>query len=138
MDDIILALLSEEQRTVIPYLVRIFCACLATGSIPAIWCQVKVVFTSQPGRSSYTGPRDLRSISLTSFLLTTMERLVNRYLRDGALDLTPLHPNQHAFQLGRFWKRPFMILWFRLRCLTRRKQLWVFFWIQKELLLHLF
>jgi len=102
MDDIILALLPDRQRTVFPFLVRIFCACLATGSVPAIWCQVKVLFTSQPGRSSYTGPRDLRPTSLTSFLLTTMETLVDRYLRDGTLDLMPLHPNQHAYQVGRF------------------------------------
>jgi hypothetical protein len=98
----ILALLPEGQRTVIPYLVRIFCACQATGSVPAMWCQVKVVFTSQPGRSSYTGPRELRPISFTSFLLTTMERLVDWYLKDGAPDLMPLHPHQHAYQVGRF------------------------------------
>ena len=102
MDDIILALLPKGQRIVIPHLVRIFCACLATGSVPAIWCKVNVVFTSQPGTSSYTVPRDLRPISLTSFLLTAMERLVDRYVRDGALYLMPLHPNQHAYQVERF------------------------------------
>jgi len=31
-----------------------------------------------------------------------MERLVDRYLRDGTLDLMPLHSNQHAYQVGRF------------------------------------
>jgi hypothetical protein len=31
-----------------------------------------------------------------------MERLVERYLRDGALAFMPLHPNQHASQAGRF------------------------------------
>jgi hypothetical protein len=30
-----------------------------------------------------------------------MERLVDRYLRDEALAIVPLHPNQHAYQAGK-------------------------------------
>jgi hypothetical protein len=71
------------------------------GYVPAIWRQVKVVFICKPGKNSYTGPRDLRPISLTSFLLKTLERLVDRYIRDGALVIKPLHPNQHAYQAGK-------------------------------------
>jgi len=41
------------------------------------WHQVKVVFIPKPGRNCYCGPRDFRPISLTSFLLKTMERLVD-------------------------------------------------------------
>jgi len=37
MDGIFPALLQEGQEVVIPYLVRIFCACLLTGYVPAIW-----------------------------------------------------------------------------------------------------
>jgi hypothetical protein len=95
------ALLQQAREVVIPYLVRIFRACLATGYVPAIWRQVKVVFIPKPGRNTYSGPWDYRSISLTSFLLKTMERLVDRYLRDEALAIVPLHPNQHAYQAGK-------------------------------------
>jgi len=42
-----------------------------------------------------------RPISLTSFLLKTMERLVDRFLRDEVLALQPLHPNQHVYQTGK-------------------------------------
>jgi len=31
----------------------------------------------------------------------TMERLVERYLRDEALAQVPLHPNQHSYQAGK-------------------------------------
>ena len=31
----------------------------------------------------------------------SMERLVDRYLRDEALAIVPLHPNQHAYQAGK-------------------------------------
>ena len=101
VDGIFPALLQEGREVVIPYLVRIFRACLATGYVPAIWRQVEVFFIPKPGRNSYSGPRDYRPISLTSFLLKTMGRLVDRYLRDKALALVPLHPNQHAYQTGK-------------------------------------
>jgi hypothetical protein len=101
MDGIYLALLQQGWEMVIPYQIRIFRACLAMGHVPAIWHQVKVVFIPKPGRNSYTGPSDFRPINLTSFLLKTMERLVDRYLRDGVLALRPLHPNQHAYQAGK-------------------------------------
>ena len=93
MDGIFPGLLQEGWKVLIPYLVRIFRAFLATGYIPAMWHQVKVVFTPKPSRNSYSGPRDFTPISLTSFLLKTMERLVDRFLGDEILALKPLHPN---------------------------------------------
>jgi hypothetical protein len=72
-----------------------------TGYIPAIRYQVKFVFIPKPGRNSYSGPRDFRLISLTSFLLKTMERMVDRFLRDEILAIMPLHPNQHTYQAGK-------------------------------------
>jgi hypothetical protein len=65
--------------------------------VPPAWRQVKV-FIPKPGRNTYCGPKDYRPISLTSFLLKTMERLVDRYLRDETLVSSLLHPNQHAYQ----------------------------------------
>jgi hypothetical protein len=47
-------------------------------------------------------------LNLTSFLLKTMERLVDRFLRDEILLLKPLHPNQQAYQLESLWKWPFI------------------------------
>jgi len=59
------------------------------------------VFIPKPGRDSYGRPKDFRPISLTSFLIKTMERLVGRFLRDAILALKPLHPNHHAYQAGK-------------------------------------
>jgi len=72
-----------------------------TGYVPAMWRQVKVVFIPKPSRNYYCGPRDFRPISLTSFLLKTMERLVDRFLRDEILTLRPLHPNKQTYQAGK-------------------------------------
>ena len=57
-----------------------FCACLATSYVPAIWHQVKLVFIPKPGRNFYSGPRDFGPVSLTSFQLKAMGRMVDRFL----------------------------------------------------------
>ena len=106
MDEIFPALLQEGRGILIPYLVKIFCACLATGYVPAMWHQVKVVFIHKPGRSSYCGPTDFRPISLTSFLLKTMDRLVDRFLRDEIWRFSHFTPINTHTRLGSLWKRP--------------------------------
>jgi hypothetical protein len=101
VDGIFPALLQEGQEVLIPYLIKIFRPCLATGYVMTAWRQFKVVFIPKPGRNSYCGPKDFRPISFTSFLLKTLERLVDRFLRDEILVSKPLHPNQHAYQAGK-------------------------------------
>jgi hypothetical protein len=71
------------------------------GYIPAIWGQVEAVFIPKPGKNSYSGPRDFRPISLTSFFLKTKERVVDRFLRDEIL-VSELCPNQHIYQAGKY------------------------------------
>jgi len=101
VDRIFTALLTEGMEILLPHLDRIFPTCLLTGYVPVSWRQVKVVFIPKSGRSSYCGPSDFRPISLTSFLLKTMERLLDRFLKDEILVLQPLHPNKHAYQAGK-------------------------------------
>jgi hypothetical protein len=60
--------MQEGLEAVMPYLVRIFRFCLSIGYVPAILRQVKAVFIPKAGRNSYSGLRDCRPISLTSFL----------------------------------------------------------------------
>ena len=71
------------------------------------------MFIPKPGRNSYIGPRDYRPTSLKSFLLKTMDRLVDMYLRDEALVLVPLHPNQHAYQSRKLVETSFhqLVVW---------------------------
>lgn len=59
------------------------------------------MFIPKSRRNLYSGPRDFRPNTLTSFLLTTIDSLVDRFLRDEALALVPLHPYQHAYQAGK-------------------------------------
>ena len=107
-DGIFPALLQEGQRNFVPYLVRIFRASLATGYVPAIWHQVKAVFIPEPGTHSYIGPRDFAPISLRPFLLTTTNRLVDRFLRDKAIKKSPCWYNSVK---GHWMTFPPGILW---------------------------
>ena len=49
MGGTLLALLQQGQRILVPYLVKIFHACLGSGYVPAIWSQVKVVYLNSVG-----------------------------------------------------------------------------------------
>jgi hypothetical protein len=51
MDGIFPALLQEGREVLIPYLIRIFRACLATGYVPILWRQI--MFIPKPGMISY-------------------------------------------------------------------------------------
>jgi len=101
MDGIFLALLQEGCEVLIPFLVKNFRACMLNGCVLIIWRHVKVVFIPKPGRDSYGGSKDFRPISLTSFLFKTMDRLVDRFLRNETLALKPLQPNQCSYQAGK-------------------------------------
>jgi len=63
--------------------------------------KVKVTFIPKPGKPSHCTAKDFRPISLTSFILKTLERLIDFYIRDEILVRYPLHANQHAYQAGK-------------------------------------
>jgi hypothetical protein len=65
------------------------------------WRQVKVTFIPKPGKPDYTEAKAYHPISLSSFLLKMMEKIVDRHITDGALMFQPLHRNKHAYQIGK-------------------------------------
>jgi hypothetical protein len=60
-----------------------------------------VTFIPKPGKLDYIEAKAYCPIRLSSFLLKTMEKLVDGHIRDGTLKKYPLHRNQHAYQLGK-------------------------------------
>ena len=72
---------------------------LKTGTIPDLWKTANVVFIPKPGKDSYELPKSFRPISLTSFLLKTMEKVIDYHLSDEKF--RPYHKNQHAYRPGR-------------------------------------
>jgi hypothetical protein len=71
-------------------LVKIFAAFFALGYIPDAWQKVRVIFIPKPGCTSYELTKSFRPISLTSFLVKTMERLVDQSIGMGPLKRFPL------------------------------------------------
>lgn len=93
----------EIQHTVdlsLDWLYVIYKSCLDLNHIPRRWRYVKVVFIPKAGKSSHVSPKDLRPISLSSFLLKILERLIDTYLRQS-IDSRLLSPSQHAYSKGK-------------------------------------
>jgi hypothetical protein len=90
-DEIVPALLKKGMELLVPHLCHIFRACMTHGFIPMAWRQVKVTFIPKPGKLDYTVAKAYHPISLSSFLLKTVEKLVDRHFSDGVLMIHPLH-----------------------------------------------
>jgi hypothetical protein len=72
-------------------------ASLALGYIPMSWRHTRVVFIPKPGKP-LSQAKSLRPISLVSFVLKTLEKILDRHIRDGVLVEKPLHQNQCAYR----------------------------------------
>jgi hypothetical protein len=71
------------------------------GFISMAWRQVKVTFIQKLGKCDYTEGKAYHPISLSPFLLKTMETPVDRHIRNGALKIHPIHQTKHAYQIGK-------------------------------------
>jgi hypothetical protein len=84
--------LQQGTEYFVPNLCCIFRACLAYGFILRACRQVRVEFIPKPGKADFTEAKAYCPISLFSFLLKKMEKLVDRHIKDGVLKPTRL-PN---------------------------------------------
>lgn len=100
-DGIYPVLLQEGFEVLEDYIRVIYRACIATGYMPVKWRIAKVVFLPKPGKSEYDNPKSFRTISLTSFLLKGLEKLVDVRLKETSLAEYPLDDRQHAYQKGK-------------------------------------
>jgi hypothetical protein len=74
-------------------------ASLAFGYIPMSWRHIRVVFIPKPGKLM-SQAKSLRPISLMSVILKTLEKLLDRHIREGVLVEKPLHQNEFAYRAG--------------------------------------
>ena len=99
-DQVFPALLQEGLEQIVGPLTRTLRACIALGYTPSAWKLAKVVFIPKAGKTGYTSAKDFRPICLTSFILKTLEKLIDVYVREVVLEQQPLHSNQHAYRTG--------------------------------------
>jgi hypothetical protein len=91
------ALLQQGTEHLAVHLCCIFRACQARGYIPKAWRQVKVTFIPKP---NYAKAKAHCPITLSSFMLKTTEKLVNRHMKDEILT-HHMNQTQSALQPGK-------------------------------------
>ncbi len=79
--------LEKGLDLIIKYPTKVHRGSVAMGHIPKPWRDVRVVLISKSGRESSLA-KSYRLISLSSFMLKTLERLMDRFLREGILTET--------------------------------------------------
>lgn len=100
-DGIFPALLQKGKKHIMPHLINIFKASLRWAYIPKCWRSAKICFLPKPGKDNYDEPKSYRPISLMSFVLKTLEKLIDGRIREKNLSVNPLHKSQHAYQEGK-------------------------------------
>jgi hypothetical protein len=99
-DEIFPMMLRKVNLAISGVLVKVMRACLCKGYTPLQWREMKVVFLPKPGKESYEKVNAWRPISLTSFLLKTLERLIDWHLRTPDLIQRLRGNNQFAYIKG--------------------------------------
>lgn len=99
-DCLIPAMLQESGPLLVKWLLLIFKSCFKLNYVPKKWKTVTVIFIPKAGKPSHVKPKDFRPISLSSFLLKTLERLLEVFIRNH-IPSNLLSSSQHAYTKGR-------------------------------------
>ena len=99
-DGIFPILLQKGLNHIDKKLVKIYKESLRTGKIPGSWLETKVVFIPKPGKADYCDPKSFRPISLSSFLLKGLERLIFWHINNTTLKDNPLNSNLYSYREG--------------------------------------
>ena len=73
---------------------------LKTGRLSKHWLTIKTVFIPKPGKTDYTAAKSYRPISLMSFVVKTLERLLLWHVQDEHMTRYPLPKNVYAYREG--------------------------------------
>ena len=98
-DGIYPVLIQEGMEILKSPIAALYRACLNTGYVPKCWQKSRVIFLPKPGKDDYSNPKSFRPISLTSFLLKGLERLIHWSLVDQLGDGI-FHKKQFAYRAG--------------------------------------
>jgi hypothetical protein len=95
-DGILPALLQKGIKVLLPSIVLLCRASYTLGYLPKAWRGVKAVYIPKAGTKDPEQPKSYRPISLTSFFLKTVEKLIDLHIRSKYLVRHPLHKMQFA------------------------------------------
>lgn len=94
-------MLKKAGRSVLRPLSLLFTSSAKLSHIPEEWSAAAVTFIPKAGKPSFDEASAYRPISLMSFVLKTMEKLVDKKIRKVDSIDTKLHKNQHAYREGK-------------------------------------
>ena len=103
-DGIFPAELQQAYPLIKDHLLNLFQACIAFSCVPKAWNRSSVIFIPKAGKTDYSDPKAFRPISLSSTFLKTLERIVDRFIRDYYLIERPLSNMQHAYRVGKSYE----------------------------------
>lgn len=101
MDGIFPALLQKSCDLIITSMKLMYIASIKMCHIPRSWQGTYVCFLPKPDKPSYEEPKAFRPISLMSFMLKILEKLINNSIWENELKINKLNPNQFAYQSGK-------------------------------------
>jgi hypothetical protein len=96
-----LVVLQHLDEASINHLVTLFRFSISLHYTPWCWRESKVIFIPKQGKDNYNNPKSFRPITLSSFFLKTLERVVLWEIEDRYLIQNPLSDVQHAFRTGK-------------------------------------
>ena len=86
-----------SEKAVI-FLTSLYRMSIRTQQIPSFWRKMDVIFIPNPGKEDYSSPKSYRPITLSSFVLKGLERIMLWYLREKVI--TNAVVAQHAYTRG--------------------------------------
>ena len=99
-DGIYPVLLQKGWNELKKYYHALFQACLRFGYVPKAWKKGTGVFLPKPGKENYFEVKSFRMITLTSFQLKWLERLILYHLNDDTNLQARLSTTQYGFRAG--------------------------------------
>ena len=99
-DGIYPAMLQKGITILSPFLIKIFKTSLRLGCLAESWLQVKTVFIPKPGKTDYNVAKSFRPISLMSFMLKTLERLIYWHLQTEHWHNIPINDRVYSYREG--------------------------------------
>ena len=101
VDGIFPALLQQAPKIVANILCEFYNFSLKSGYLPLQWRKANIVFIPKTGKKPNDLPKSFRPITLSSFLLKTMEKMISHHIKKDNLSKLPLNTRQFAYQEGK-------------------------------------
>lgn len=100
-DGIFPVILQKATDQIYKIIQQLYIASASLSHIPKSWRGTLVSFIPKAEKDNLHDAKSYRPISLMSFILKAMEKIVNRHLNETTFTTKPINRYQHAYQKGR-------------------------------------